>query len=216
MARLPDLIPIPDFWPIRRFGAHGNLTAVEYLSPAHLAETDVHAKHTREHLAEFRKQHGPNATYKQWIAALHPENVKLDKRLEMQGNTWATLFAENAEGGSAAGEAQGSAPAGDAQGSSPPAEEESTPQTLANIVAALSAELGVGEVLPPPPRDEVLLARDYEFFQIGAPIGDVPGLKLRAAAIDELGCGQPRGSKDGRGSRDGGAGWARGERPCGV
>ena len=53
MARLPDLIPIPDFWPIQRFGAHGNLTAVEYLSPAHLSETDVHAKHTRDRLAEF-------------------------------------------------------------------------------------------------------------------------------------------------------------------
>jgi len=68
-----------------------------------------------------------------------------------------------------------------------PSEEAEEPQTLANVVKALSKELGVGEVLPPPPRDEVLLARDYEFFQVGAPIGDAPGLKLKAAAIDELG-----------------------------
>ena len=61
------------------------------------------------------------------------------------------------------------------------------PQTLANVVAALSTELGVGEVLPAPPKDEVLLAKDYEFFQIGAPIGDTPGLKLAAAAVNDLG-----------------------------
>jgi len=68
-----------------------------------------------------------------------------------------------------------------------PPEDAEEPQTLANVVKALSKELGVGEVLPPPPRDQVLLERDYEFFQIGAPIGDAPGLKLKAAAIDELG-----------------------------
>jgi len=70
-----------------------------------------------------------------------------------------------------------------------PPEDAETKQTLANVVQALSTELGVGEVLPAPPRDEVLLARDYEFFQIGAPIGNPPTapLKLRAAAINDLG-----------------------------
>jgi adenylate kinase len=42
-------------------------------------------------------------------------------------------------------------------------------------------------VLPPAPRDEVLLVPDYEFFQLGAPIGDSPGLKLQGAAINDLG-----------------------------
>ena len=68
-----------------------------------------------------------------------------------------------------------------------PPEDAETPQTLANVVAALSTELGVGDVLPAPPREEVLLARDYEFFQIGAPIADAPGLKLKSAAVNDLG-----------------------------
>jgi len=67
-----------------------------------------------------------------------------------------------------------------------PADEEK-PQTLSAIVTALSAELGVGEVLPPPSRDDVLLIRDYEYFQVGAPIGEAPGLKLQGAAINDLG-----------------------------
>ena len=71
---------------------------------------------------------------------------------------------------------------------SPPTGEEDAPQTLAAIVAALSSELGTGEVLPPPPCDEVLLQRDYEFFQLGAPIGAAPtGLKLAAGAVNDLG-----------------------------
>lgn len=75
MARLPDLVPSADpaFWTARRWGARRNLTAVatgagggtrrpdgngrraqvEYLSPAHLAETDAHAQRTRDRLAEF-------------------------------------------------------------------------------------------------------------------------------------------------------------------
>ena len=61
------------------------------------------------------------------------------------------------------------------------------PQTLAGVVRALSKELGTGEVLAPPARDSLLLMPDYEFFQVGAPIGDTPGLKLAAAAINDLG-----------------------------
>ena len=69
-----------------------------------------------------------------------------------------------------------------------PPEEAETPQTLTNIVAAISAELGMGEVLPPPPRDQVMLKADYEFFQLGAPTSaDAPGLKLKGAAINDLG-----------------------------
>lgn len=52
---------------------------------------------------------------------------------------------------------------------------------------ALSAELGVGEVLPSPGRESVLLVKDYEFFQVGLPIGDAPPLKLAASAINDLG-----------------------------
>jgi len=65
--------------------------------------------------------------------------------------------------------------------------DEEKPQTFAAIVQALSAELGNGSVLPAPPRQEVLLTPDYEFFQVGAAIGDAPGLKLQAAAINDLG-----------------------------
>ena len=39
-------------------------------------------------------------------------------------------------------------------------------------------------------REEVLLERDYEFFQLGAPITDessAPGLKLKGAAVNDLG-----------------------------
>jgi len=67
-----------------------------------------------------------------------------------------------------------------------PANEE-TPQTLASVVQALSKELGTAEVLEPPARDALLLMPDYEFFQVGAPIGDAPGLKMQAAAINDLG-----------------------------
>ncbi len=67
---------------------------------------------------------------------------------------------------------------------SPP---EDAPQTLSAVVQSLSKELGTGEVLEPPARDNLLLMADYEFFQIGAPIGDTPGLKLAAAAINDLG-----------------------------
>uniref|UniRef100_A0A7S2FPT0 Adenylate kinase 7 n=1 Tax=Haptolina brevifila TaxID=156173 RepID=A0A7S2FPT0_9EUKA len=67
-----------------------------------------------------------------------------------------------------------------------PADEEK-PQTFAAIVQALSTELGTGTVLPAPARPEVLLMPDYEFFQVGTAIGDTPGLKLQAAAINELG-----------------------------
>jgi len=67
-----------------------------------------------------------------------------------------------------------------------PANEE-TPQTLAAVVSALSAELGTGTVLEKPARDALLLMPDYEFFQIGAPIGETPGLKLAAEAINGLG-----------------------------
>lgn len=70
---------------------------------------------------------------------------------------------------------------------SPPSGEEDKPQTLEAIVSALSAELGVGEVLPAPGRDAVLLIKDYEFFQVGMPIGDAPPLKLSAGAINDLG-----------------------------
>jgi len=65
--------------------------------------------------------------------------------------------------------------------------DEENPQTFAAIVQALSTELGTGTVLPAPPRQEVLLMPDYEFFQVGTAIGDTPGLKLQAAAINELG-----------------------------
>jgi len=67
-----------------------------------------------------------------------------------------------------------------------PADEEK-PQTLAAVVQALSSELGVGEVLEPAPRDKVLLEQDSEFFQVCAPIGDAPPLKLAAAAVNDLG-----------------------------
>ena len=70
---------------------------------------------------------------------------------------------------------------------SPPAGEEDKPQTLEAVVTALSAELGVGEVLPSPGRESVLLVKDYEFFQVGLPIGDAPPLKLAASAINDLG-----------------------------
>ena len=63
-----------------------------------------------------------------------------------------------------------------------PADEEQ-PQTLAAIVAALSKELGTGEVKEPPSREELLLLKDYEFFQVGA----TPTLKLAGAAINDLG-----------------------------
>ena len=65
--------------------------------------------------------------------------------------------------------------------------DEGKPQTLRGIVQALSAELGTGEILDPPTRDALHLIKDYEFFQLGAPIGDTPGLKLQAAAINDLG-----------------------------
>ena len=55
------------------------------------------------------------------------------------------------------------------------------------MVGAISAELGVGEVLPAPPKDEVVLQRDYEMFQVGTPVGTAPGLRLQASAIDDLG-----------------------------
>ena len=38
-----------------------------------------------------------------------------------------------------------------------PAENAEKPQTLANVVTALSSELGVGGLLPAPSREEVLL-----------------------------------------------------------
>jgi len=67
-----------------------------------------------------------------------------------------------------------------------PADEEK-PQTFAAIVQALSTELGMGTVLPAPPRQEVLLVPDYEFFHMGTPIGENPGLKLQASAVNDLG-----------------------------
>ena len=64
---------------------------------------------------------------------------------------------------------------------------EEQPQTFAAIVQALSTELGTGEVLAAPPREEVLLTADYEFFQVGAAIGDAPGLKLQASGVNDMG-----------------------------
>ena len=55
MARLPGLVPtnVPGYLEQRHWGLHRNLTAVEYLSPAHLSETDAHTKHTHDRLANF-------------------------------------------------------------------------------------------------------------------------------------------------------------------
>ena len=65
--------------------------------------------------------------------------------------------------------------------------DEEKPQTFAAIMQALSTELGMGTVLPAPPRQEVLLFPDYEFFQVGTAIGETPGLKLQASAVNDLG-----------------------------
>jgi len=65
--------------------------------------------------------------------------------------------------------------------------DEEKPQTFAAIVQALSTVLGTGAVLPAPPRQEVLLVPDYEFFHMGTPIGDNPGLNLQASSVNDLG-----------------------------
>lgn len=51
----------------------------------------------KDHLSEFLTSN-PEATYEQWIAALHPENVQLDHRLRLTGNPWLQAW-DNAAGG---------------------------------------------------------------------------------------------------------------------
>ena len=48
----------------------------------------------RAHLAEFKRANGPEATFKGWIAMLHPENVTLDHRLDLPENNWLALWNE--------------------------------------------------------------------------------------------------------------------------
>jgi len=40
----------------------------------------------RDHLAEFKRANGQQATFKGWIAMLHPENFVLDHGLELSDN----------------------------------------------------------------------------------------------------------------------------------
>eukprot|EP00930_Biecheleria_cincta_P067419 TRINITY_DN539_c0_g2_i1.p1 TRINITY_DN539_c0_g2~~TRINITY_DN539_c0_g2_i1.p1 ORF type:complete len:567 (-),score=53.76 TRINITY_DN539_c0_g2_i1:156-1856(-) len=51
----------------------------------------------KDHLREFLASN-PGATYEQWIAALHPENVQLDHRLRLTGNPWLQAWDEAAGG----------------------------------------------------------------------------------------------------------------------
>jgi len=64
--------------------------------------------------------------------------------------------------------------------------EEGPKQTLKAVMQALSSELGVGEVYEMP-NEEVRTVADFEFFQVGSPIGTEPGLKLTAGAIAGMG-----------------------------
>ena len=48
----------------------------------------------RAHLAEFKRANGQQATFKGWIAMLHPENVTLDHRLDLPENSWLALWNE--------------------------------------------------------------------------------------------------------------------------
>ena len=53
------------------------------MSIAKLAEP---ADTMRAHLAEFKRANGQQATFKGWIAMLHPENFVLDHGLELSDN----------------------------------------------------------------------------------------------------------------------------------
>ena len=48
----------------------------------------------RAHLAEFKRANGQQATFKGWIAMLHPENVMLDHGLDLSDNRWLAMWNE--------------------------------------------------------------------------------------------------------------------------
>ena len=48
----------------------------------------------RDHLAEFKRANGQQATFKGWIAMLHPENVMLDHGLDLSDNRWLAMWNE--------------------------------------------------------------------------------------------------------------------------
>ena len=55
MAKLERLIPdsTRPGWNSRQYGTHRNLTAVQFLSPKHIAETTTHTSHTASDLARY-------------------------------------------------------------------------------------------------------------------------------------------------------------------
>ena len=56
---------------------------------------DESAEACRELIREHLNQHltrNPGASFVSWIAALHPENVKVDARLLTDGNEWAKAW----------------------------------------------------------------------------------------------------------------------------
>ena len=66
----------------------------EELREAQSASKQASIDMMRAHLTEFKRTNGPEATFKGWIAMLHPENVTLDQRLDRPNNSWLELWNE--------------------------------------------------------------------------------------------------------------------------